>query len=175
MAPLADALLGQGVTHAVGLPDSVSAALLDELGARGVPFVQVTREGEAFAIASGLWLGGATPVVVIQGTGLLESGDALRGTATRMGAPIVALVTYRGHAKLRASGVDPRALPRPRETLVRPDLDTVALFLEPTLEAWGVPFSTCVGRADLPRVGEAFERARREARPVAVLLLPFRA
>ena len=131
--------------------------------------VRVAREGEAFAIASGLWLGGATPVVVIQNTGLLESGDALRGTASRMGVPLVMLVGYRGWAKMEKAGrSSSRSLSR--EDLVRAELDSVALMTEPTLAAWGVPFERLAGAADRGRVTEAFQRARAEERPVALLL-----
>ena len=89
------------ITHVIGLPDNTSAPLFDALQAHpSIRLVTVTREGEAFAIASGLWLGGKRPVVVIQNTGLLESGDALRGTAQRMGVPLLCLIGYRGHASL---------------------------------------------------------------------------
>ncbi|HKJ93114.1 MAG TPA: thiamine pyrophosphate-binding protein, partial [Longimicrobiales bacterium] len=143
-----DVLVAEGVTHIVGVPDSISAPLLDRLASRGIRLVRVTREGEAFGIASGLWLGGARPVVVLQNTGLLESGDALRGTALRMGVPLVALITCRGYARLKAAGGGPSAdgpsadafRARARDTLVHPELDTAALFTEPTLSAWGVPF-----------------------------------
>ncbi|HAC05532.1 MAG TPA: phosphonopyruvate decarboxylase, partial [Gemmatimonadetes bacterium] len=47
------------ITHVVGLPDNTSAPLFDALQSHpSVRLVTVTREGEAFAIASGLWLGG---------------------------------------------------------------------------------------------------------------------
>ena len=83
---LAAALEGLGVTHAVGLPDTSLSTLFRRLADGAVVrTVGVTREGEAFAVASGLWMGGATPVVLVQNTGLLEAGDALRGTAVRMG------------------------------------------------------------------------------------------
>ncbi len=163
-------MVAEGVTHVVGLPDSISARLLDRLPEHDIRLVRVTREGEAFAIASGLWLGGARPVVVLQNTGLLESGDALRGTAMRMGVPLVALVTCRGYAKLKGMGIDPAGASRARDTLVRAYIDTAALFTEPTLAAWGVPFFICGSSADLPRVAEAFETARTAERPVALLL-----
>ncbi len=163
-------MVAEGVTHVVGLPDSISARLLDRLPEHDIRLVRVTREGEAFAIASGLWLGGARPVVVLQNTGLLESGDALRGTAMRMGVPLVALVTCRGYAKLKGMGIDPAGASRARDTLVRAYIDTAALFTEPTLAAWGVPFFICGSSADLPRVTEAFETARTAERPVALLL-----
>jgi hypothetical protein len=186
-APLsADELLelleGEGVTHVIGLPDNDTAPLLDMLSDHPrVRLVRVAREGEAFAIASGLWIGGATPVVVIQNTGLLEAGDALRGTASRMGVPLVILVGYRGYAKMRAAGRVPGELaalpgagggPRllSRNDLVRAELDSVALMTEPTLHAWGVPCERLRGAEDRARVTEAFQRARAEERPVALLL-----
>ncbi len=105
-----------GVTHVVTVPDNTSALILTALegtalssadGPGGNPAVRLlyaTREGEAIGLASGLWLGGAIPVVLIQNTGLLEAGDGLRGTASRMGAPILLLITCRGYAKARGAG-----------------------------------------------------------------------
>jgi sulfopyruvate decarboxylase TPP-binding subunit len=58
---LLELLEGEGVTHVIGLPDNDTAPLLDMLADHPrVRLVRVAREGEAFAIASGLWLGGAT-------------------------------------------------------------------------------------------------------------------
>lgn len=137
------ALTDAGITHVVGIPDNTSAPLFDALPAHpGLRLVAVTREGEAFALASGLWMGGAGPLVVIQNTGLLESGDALRGTATRMGAPLPFVVTGRGYAKMRAAGMGPDT-PRTPRLLTAPDTDSVAFMTEPTLQAWGIPYSVC--------------------------------
>jgi hypothetical protein len=171
-AELLDRLEGEGVTHVIGLPDNDTAPLLDLLAEHPrVRLVRVAREGEAFALASGLWLGGAVPFVVIQNTGLLEAGDALRGTASRMGVPLVFLVGYRGFAKMRTAGRDdPRPAGLSRDDLVRPDLDSVALMTEPTLAAWGIPSERLRGAEDRTRVSEAFVRARAEQRPVALLL-----
>jgi sulfopyruvate decarboxylase TPP-binding subunit len=164
---LAEALRAQGATHVVTLPDNASAALLRLLEAGPAPrVVAVTREGEAFAIAAGLWAGGARPVVVIQNTGLLESGDALRGTAMRMRVPLVCLVTCRGYATLPAAG----AAPPGGELLSRPDVDSVAVLTEPTLRAWGVPYAFAREDGDLERVAEAFADAARLQQPVALLL-----
>jgi sulfopyruvate decarboxylase subunit alpha len=95
------------VTHVVGVPDNGSHALYELLRADSrFRVIQVTREGEAFALASGLFLGGKTPVVLIQNTGFLESGDAFRGTAFNMGIPLVLIIGYRGYESMR-SGMDP--------------------------------------------------------------------
>lgn len=138
-----DALEGAGVTHVLGIPDNTSGVLFDALQDHpSIRLVAVTREGEAFAVASGLWLGGASPLVVIQNTGFLESGDAIRGTATRMGAPVPFVVTGRGYAKMEAAGLGPET-PRTPELLTRPELDSVAFLTEPTLDAWGIPYDVC--------------------------------
>ena len=49
----------QGITHAVGVPDNGSARIYEILRAEpGIEVITVTREGEAFAVASGLYVGG---------------------------------------------------------------------------------------------------------------------
>jgi len=125
--------------------------------------VTVTREGEAFAVASGLWLGGAHPVVLIQNTGLLESGDSLRGTAMRMGVPLLCLVTYRGYHKLPKES-------DARDVMTRAGVDSVAVVTEPTLDAWRVPYELYRSDDEQPRIARAAARAEAESRPVALLL-----
>lgn len=98
---IADALLDLGMTHAVGVPENGSRFIFEYLGSSSsCQVVPVCREGEAWAIASGLWIGGKSPVMIIQNTGLLESGDAFRGTAVEMRVPLLALIGYRGYRSL---------------------------------------------------------------------------
>ena len=157
----------QEVTHVVTLPDNASAALLSVLAREGGPLVvPVTREGEAFAVASGLWVGGARPVVLIQNTGLLESGDALRGTAMRMRVPLVCLVTFRGYASLPPAGGGAIG----GELLSRPEVDSVAVLTLPTLQAWGVPLDFVHEDGDAAKLGAAFAQAALLEQPVAVLI-----
>jgi len=178
---LVDAFDANGVTHAVGIPDNHSAPVYDVLARRERPrLVRVTREGEAFAIAAGLWMGGRQPLVLIQATGLLESGDALRGTLVRMRVPAVTLVTCRGYGLIRKRGVDPAAgqrgkvfTPGPARSaaLLDPGLDAVALLAEPTVAAWGLPYrylSAGDSAADL--VGWAHREAAAREMPVVLLV-----
>jgi len=163
-----DVLSRHGVTDVVSLPDNSSSALLALLRQSGeIRLLSVTREGEAFALAAGLWLGGRNPLVLIQNTGLLESGDSLRGTLVRMRIPVVCLVTYRGYAKLAGleAPPDPSA-----EVLSRPDLDSVAVMTEPTLRAWGVPFDFLHTNEDIGKISAAFAQAQQLSAPVAVLV-----
>ena len=165
------ALVGSGVTHLCGIPDNTSGPLFHEIRRHpSLRLVTSTREGEAIAIAAGLWMGGAQPIVVIQNTGLLESGDAIRGTILRMAAPVPILITARGYAKMRAAGVSPDD-PKTIELLTRPDVDSTALLTEPTLDAWGIPFQRCAGDDDpADAVRSVVRAAEADQRPIALIM-----
>ena len=164
-----NALQRHAVTDVVSLPDNSSAALLALLRTSDdIRLLSVTREGEAFALAAGLWMGGRNPLVLIQNTGLLESGDSLRGTLVRMRIPVVCLVTYRGYAKLARWG-DPPPEPNP-EILSRPELDSVAVMTEPTLRAWGMTFDFMHTDDDIGKISAAFAQAQKLSAPIAVLV-----
>jgi sulfopyruvate decarboxylase TPP-binding subunit len=154
-------------THVVGLPDNSSVKLFEHLREdSAVRLISATREGEAFAIAAGLWIGGRVPVILIQNTGFFESGDGFRGTVMRMRVPLVCLIGYRGYGKL--SG-DRRGAPD-AEALSAARMDSAALITEPTLRAWGVPFTFLHSDADIPGISEAFRKALDCSQPVAVLV-----
>jgi sulfopyruvate decarboxylase subunit alpha len=100
-----------GITHVVWLPDSESKFMYDALQAeRDLGFVPVCREGEAFAVAAGLWIGGKNPV------------------------------------------------------------DTAAVYTEPLLNAWGIPFYHIETDGDTPKIAEAYTQAQEISRPVAALI-----
>jgi sulfopyruvate decarboxylase subunit alpha len=156
-----------GISHVVGLPDNSTAALFHELANDPkIYLITVTREGEAFATAAGLWIGGQKPLLLIQNTGLLESGDALRGTLTRMRLPILCLISYRGY----------KSLPEPRppaygiDDLSRREMDSVAALLEPTLRAWELPFVLVGDNDELEKIAAAQKRAEEERRPIAIVI-----
>jgi sulfopyruvate decarboxylase subunit alpha len=165
-----DILERQGVTDVIGVPDNSSAAVYTLLaGHPSIRLRSVTREGEAFAMAMGLWMGGRQPMLLIQNTGLFESGDALRGTLTRMRIPIVCIVTYRGYNKtIKSFGTIPTALDA--DLLSRSEVDNCAPITEPTLRAWGLPFEFVHTDQDLPVLEAAFGKARDRDAPVAVLV-----
>lgn len=166
---IVEALRRAGVTDLVGLPDNSSAALFTLLKDDGEPVIRlVTREGEAFAMAAGLWMGGRAPAVLIQNTGLLESGDSFRGTVLRMRVPLLCLITFRGYAKLERVG--PHSGQPDPLLLSRPDVDSAALLTEPTLQAWGLPFDYLHEEQDVPKVNASVDKAHRLSTPVALLI-----
>lgn len=154
---IVDELKKQDITHAVGVPDNGSARIYEILrAAPGIEVITVTREGEAFAVASGLYVGGKKPVIIIQNTGFLESGDAIRGTVVNMQVPVVVFIGYRGYHNRDANGQW---------------VDSVATFLEPTLKAWNLPYEILGTDDDMPCIGRAFESVAATSLPAAVLLV----
>lgn len=149
---VADILAGLGITHVVWVPDSAIGPweqALDRPG--GLELVRVCREGEAWAIAAGLYLGGRCPLVMIQNTGLFESGDALRNVLFDLHLPLVALVGYRSY-------------------LVAGSADSARKFTEPILDAWGLDYILIRQPDELPQMAEHFRKCREAGRPGVVLL-----
>ena len=142
-----------GVTHVVWLPDSETNWLYLLMKAEpSLTLVGVNREGLAFSAAAGISAGGKTPLILIQNTGLMESGDSLRGWALGLNIPVVLMVGYRGWTR---HGVN---------------TDTAATYTERFLNAFGVNYYLVEGDADAQRISIAFDEARKTKRPVAVLV-----
>ena len=82
-----------GVTHVVWLPDSETNWLYLLMQAEpSLRLVPVSREGLAFSMAAGVSVGGKIPIILIQNTGLMESGDSLRGWGLGLNIPVVLMV-----------------------------------------------------------------------------------
>jgi sulfopyruvate decarboxylase TPP-binding subunit len=142
-----------GVTHVVYLPDSETNWMYQLMEAdNSMDLIPVSREGESIAIAAGLIAGGKKPVVLIQNTGMLESGDSIRGIGQDCNMPVVMLIGYRGW------------------TRHGPTPDSAARYTEPTLRAWNVPYYLVEHDDDAGRITAAFEDATRTNLPVAVLV-----
>ena len=142
-----------GVTHIVTIPDSETNYLYELLKEQTwLDVIPASREGETFAIALGLSVGGKVPVCVIQNTGMMESGDSIRGMALGSGFPLVVLIGYRGWNR---HGVI---------------TDTAAKYTEPFLHAMGVNYYLVETDDDASRISVAFDEAKATKRPVAVLI-----
>src|SRR3569833_276150 len=95
---IAAALDEHGIPHVVTVPDCTIGQWQQAIDDRGFTrVVRVCREGEAWLVSAGLYLGGASPVVMIQCTGLFESGDALRNAVHDWKLPIFSMIGYRSY------------------------------------------------------------------------------
>jgi sulfopyruvate decarboxylase subunit alpha len=143
-----------GVTHVVTVPDSTIGGWQDALARTGgLRLVRVCREGEAWAVAGGLHLGGAHPLVMIQCTGLFESGDALRNVLHDWRLPVFSLIGYRSYLS--------------QETLPG---DTCLVFTEPILDAWGIDYRLVTEPGQLHLVAEHYRACRAAGRAGAALI-----
>jgi sulfopyruvate decarboxylase TPP-binding subunit len=156
-----DLLAGRGFDYVLIIPDSESRHLYERAVADD-RFVVISpaREGESIAIAAGLWTGGAKPILVIQNTGLMEAGDALRGCGVGPRVPLRMLVGWRGYVGAIAG---------------RLPIDSAYPHTEPLLAAWNIPFWHAMSDDDLPAIATMDDTATETGFPAAVLTgHPFR-
>ena len=152
-AAIIEELKKNNFTHVVWLPDSETNFMYQLLtNEPTLDLVPVCREGETMAIAAGLWVGGMKPVVLIQNTGIFESGDSIRGLGLDINQPLVMLVGYRGWSR---HGIT---------------TDSAARFIEHILHAWGISYYLIETDDDTGRITSALEEAERTNKPVAVLV-----
>ena len=137
-------LAGLGFTHVVWVPDTAIGPWEDALEASGqIKLIRVCREGEAWPLAAGLLLGGKLPLVVMQTTGLYESGDALRNVIYDLRLPLFSLI-----------GV--------RNWLVPESRDSAKTFAEPIINAWQLNAVWINTAADKPKFAEHVRRCREQ-------------
>ncbi len=152
---VAAALKKCGVTHVIWIPDSTIGTWEPALRAtQGLSLIRVCREGEAFAVAAGLLLGGKQPIVIIQCTGLFEAGDALRNVVHDLRLPLFVVIGVRSwyaHQKGKTFDSCPR-------------------FAEPVMQAWQIPYVLLEDRHTAQDLAAAYRQARAEKRAGAVLL-----
>lgn len=150
---IADLLGRLGVTDVVTVPDSTVGAWGDAAGEAGIRVVRVCREGEAWGVAAGLRLGGRRPLVLIQCTGLFESGDALRNVLHDWRLPIPAIIGYRSYLN--------------QETLPG---DTCLVFTEPVAAAWQLDTLLVTDPGQQAAMERHLAACLRDGRPGAVLV-----
>src|SRR5437660_3673395 len=152
---VAQALTACGITHVVWIPDSEIGTWEPALVAvPGLSLIRVCREGEAFAVAAGLWMGGKKPIVLIQCTGLFEAGDALRNVVHDMQIPVFFMVGVRSYYAHQ----------------VGTTADTCPVFTEPIMRAWQIPYTVLDRRHGAAELQKAYQEAEAQDRAEAVLV-----
>ncbi len=143
-----------GVTHVVTVPDSTIGPWQKEIEHRGAArIVRVCREGEAWQVAAGLYLGGAVPLVLIQCTGLFESGDAIRNALHDWKLPIMSMIGYRSY-------LNQDNLPG----------DTSLVFTEPTLDAWRIPYRLITRPEQMGELETHLRESRTTCTPASIVI-----
>lgn len=154
-----DLLARLGITHVVTVPDSTLGAWGDAAAADPrFRVVRVCREGEAWQVAAGLWLGGMRPLVMIQCTGFFESGDALRNVLHDWRIPVPAIIGYRSY-------LNQAFLPG----------DTCLVFTEPLLDAWQIDYRLITSPDQYDELADHLAACLAAERPGAGLIAEGRA
>jgi len=141
-----------GITHAIWIPDNTLGHWEDALEASpDIELVRICREGEAWPMAAGLSLGGKTPILIMQTTGLFESGDALRNIVFDLDFPVIAIIGARNWLNSESR-------------------DTARLYAEPILNAWGLDYRLIAADDDKTGFNE-YLRGRLDEQRSGVILL----
>jgi sulfopyruvate decarboxylase subunit alpha len=144
-----------GFTHVLMIPDSESRLLYQAIEEDpDIHLITPCREGESIAIAAGLWTGGRKPLLVIQITGVMEAGDALRGCGLGPKVPLRLMVGWRGYGGAQAG---------------RMPIDSAYTYTEPLLDAWGIPHWHIMGDGDLTMLELMDRTATETSAPAAVI------
>ena len=142
-----------GITHVLTVPDSTIGRWETGIESAGIRLVRVCREGEAWGVAAGLYLAGASPLVMIQCTGLFESGDALRNVIHEWKLPIYSIVGYRSYLN--------------QDTLPG---DTSLVFTEPILAAWKLDVRLITNPAQLPEIADHYHSCKADSKAGVALI-----
>ena len=152
-AGVADLLQEMGISHVVTVPDGTIGRWEPDIEKAGIRIVRVCREGEAWTVAGGLYIGGAKPLVMIQCTGLFESGDAIRNTMHEWKLPLYAIIGYRSY-------LNQENLPG----------DTSLVFTEPILAAWKLDVRFIKKADELPGMVHHYRDCQSAAKPGVALI-----
>jgi len=153
---LLEAIHSVGITHVITVPDTHQRTLLALLADIDDPaLITACTEDEAIGIATGLYCGGAKPMLLIQNNGLYACLNTLKALPLDARVPTFMLIGEHGRDV---------ALPS------RDNADLSVRMLEPTLELWGISYSRLEQEDDIGNFQRAYRYCQHEGGPVAVLV-----
>ena len=149
---IVDALVKLKVTHVIWIPDTTTGSWEPELeSCSHFQLIRVCREGEAWALAGGLLIGGSLPIVLIQNTGFFESGDSMRNIMFDLRLPVFAIIGA-------------------RNWLTESSSDTARRFMLPVVQAWDIDFEFITGPGEQEKLFRHFHKCH-SADQAGILLL----
>jgi sulfopyruvate decarboxylase TPP-binding subunit len=117
--------------------------------------ITACTEDEAIAINAGLWVGGQRPILSIQQVGLLAALNNVKGIALDARIPTCMLVGYFGRDVTRTA---------------RTNAARAVHLIEPTLDAWSVPYFAIESEDDLSLLRQAYQQSEARQGPTVVLI-----
>jgi sulfopyruvate decarboxylase TPP-binding subunit len=144
------------VTHVITVPDTHQRTLLGLLAASADPqLITVCTEDEAMGVNLGLFLGGRRPMLLIQNAGFYAAMNTIRGLSLDARVPACMLIGEFSR--------DPAVAPADHKS-------RLVHLLEPTLQAWRIPYRRLDRADDLTAIPQAMDQAWRDRGPTALLV-----
>jgi phosphonopyruvate decarboxylase len=148
------ALKGAGFDFFVGVPCSLLKGLVSLLDAdKSAHYVSATREDSAIGMAVGAYLGGKTPMVLMQNSGLGVSVNALASLSTMYDVPALLVISWRGQGGNDA-----------------PEHIMMGEIMTPILDLMKIPHRLLEKAPMGPQVGWAKETMSSTKKPVALIV-----
>jgi phosphonopyruvate decarboxylase len=153
---LFSALLGHGVKGIAGVPCSILNHLILEAEASSqVDYVAASVEGEAVAVASGMWLAGGLGAALMQNSGLGNAVNPLASLSIPYEIPVLMIVSWRGE-------------PGKKDAIHHHPMGAATQGL---FELLDIPYTVLEEDSDLDRVvGNAVSYMQKERKPAALIV-----
>lgn len=157
---IANAMLQCGIDSITTVPDFVQIATHQYIDQRKDQFLVTycSDENQALHVATGLYIGGKNPAVMMQNQGLYNCMNSLRACGLDASIPLFLMIGQFGR-EFSNIGKDSRQSRRRMVSL-----------LEPTLATFGIPYWNLDGEGDLGVIETAWKQAQRDLAPVAVIV-----
>ena len=147
-------LKGQGADYFVSVPCKLLGGLINALEQDdSVGYMPANKEEEGLGICAGAYLGGKTPVLIMQNTGIGTMISSLCSLGLYFNLPITMIISHRG------SPGEPISAQVPMGMAARPLLETI-----------GVPTFNFSDSKDVDKVAQMVHYSKTAQKPVAALL-----
>ncbi len=150
-----EALKAHGFNFFTGVADSTIGSLIEELSRDPVGYLPATREDLAVGLASGAYLAGRWPVVLMQNSGVGCCLNALTSLNLIYKIPLLLIVGYRGY-----QGTD------------APEHLVMGAHCQALLEEVGISVSVPEAGGLTQAIADAAAVMRRQRTPAAILIRP---
>ena len=149
-----------GIEWIVSVPDFVQLSIHERLAKPdcGLKLLTCANENQAVQTAAGLYVGGKRSVVMIQNQGFYNCMNAVRALALDAHIPMVFAIGQFGR-EFANLGRDPRQSARRMVSL-----------LEPSLDAFSIPYFRVEHPRDAAAIDQAIETAYAKQIPTALLI-----
>lgn len=147
-------LKGNGANFFASVPCKLLGDLINLLAAdESVGYVPVTKEEEGLGVCAGAYLGGKTPVMVMQNTGVGTILSTLGSLGLFYSLPITMIISHRGSPGEKIGAQLP-----------------MGIAAKPLLETMGIPTFSFSDGSQVAQVAQLVTHAQVAQRPVAALL-----